>query len=220
MLRLEKGRYLFIMKSKFKGLILLLACVLFVILGVTFITSLQPKETYTYGELMTMLDEGKIEAFEIKTDGSVKFLVKKDDGTVTEVNYRLLAQSQMDTLLEKGEILKAEGKLKNYTTQEPSRSSGLLSWLPIILILVVLIGFWIYAMNQTTGKNGIDHRPKIDRRHAFDRIYVTEQQARQSNPKGKFITACHELLGKESDPFEKISQKDDQNHRQNRLDGI
>ena len=132
----------------------MLACVLFVILGVTFITSLQPKETYTYGELMTMLDEGKIEAFEIKTDGSVKFLVKKDDGTVTEVNYRLLAQSQMDTLLEKGEILKAEGKLKNYTTQEPSRSSGLLSWLPIILILVVLIGFWIYAMNQTTGKNG------------------------------------------------------------------
>jgi cell division protease FtsH len=101
---------------------------------------------YTFGNLITQLDNGQVKSLSIHTkDNTVD--VTTTSGQKYSVGYPddyalpLINQAQKETTQIQGGSLDVQGKTSN----------GWLSLLTYILPFVIFIGFWIFLMNQVQG---------------------------------------------------------------------
>ena len=145
-------------------LVLLIACFL---IGATVLsTSLNKSDPVSYGDVISLLDDGEVYSLEIDSslvatlelytyeEGSTE-PVQKDGKYVTKtITYRLGYGTQLDTVEAKAVAALEQGTLKVYNYEEPVETPWILNYLPYILILAALVIFFIVMMRQASGKGG------------------------------------------------------------------
>lgn len=116
-----------------------------------------------YSEIIDLFYEDKVEKFEISSRNvlTVKTIPEKtEDGQIVEgKTYTRTLRSIELFLYDIKDYLDGhrEGKIQNlktYDIAEPAKTSWLLSFLPYIIVIVVMIVFWIFIMNKSGSGMG------------------------------------------------------------------
>jgi cell division protease FtsH len=108
---------------------------------------------YTFGDLLTQLDQGQVKSTNIKTkDNTVSVLLfPQYGGTKYTVGYPdVYATPLIDDVQKEIATLKTQGITATLDVQGKT-SNGWLSLLTYILPFIIFIGFWIFLMNQVQG---------------------------------------------------------------------
>ena len=146
------------MKISVKNILLLLVIVLCFIMMATFFTSGGEKpETLPHSEITSMIADGKVESFVVKSDGvSMVLNVRETDENGQEVikaySYRLSNGEQLATIEATAQQALKDGKLTKYDYQAPKERSWFFTYLPYILIGITLIILVIVAIRFATSK--------------------------------------------------------------------
>ena len=154
------------MKINFKNILFLLAIVLcFVIMATVFNGYGQESRKIEYSDVVNYLREGKVESFVIDTTQTITMnvrtydaegnVVMNGDKAVTErVSYRFSNYVQLETVEALANEGLANGTLSTYNYEEPVETPWILTYLPYILIGIVLIALVVVTMRQASGKGG------------------------------------------------------------------
>ncbi|MBQ3100272.1 MAG: ATP-dependent zinc metalloprotease FtsH [Clostridia bacterium] len=129
------------------------------------------KSDPVYSEIVTMFKNGEIKSFQIDEGGKLTYVPYPAKGEKeTEVSYRLLDYSifynDLNEVIQKqveanenkdiNELKSGDGVVE-YTYKEPANIPWWVSYLPMLVIIVIIIIFWIYMMNQASGRSGKPH---------------------------------------------------------------
>ena len=152
------------MKANMKHVVLLLLMVAVFIFGAVIISDMvTEKETFTYGQLIALFEADNVKSFSIDTDGYITVITA--DETPKKYVYRFAYQMQ----LERVENYAVEGiplpdgvskkPLQNLDIsacdfEQPVDRPWILEYLPYIILMVLVGGFFIYMVNQTSGRGG------------------------------------------------------------------
>ncbi len=124
-----------------------------------------------YSEIVTMFKKGEIKSFEIDEGGKLTYIPYTEKGQQeVEYSYRLLDYSifynDLNEIIQKqvetndGKDVKdlsaGDGVIK-YTYKEPANIPWWVSYLPMLIIIVIAVIFWIYMINQASGRGGKPH---------------------------------------------------------------
>lgn len=106
-------------------------------------------DSLIYSDILKMFRSGEVKQFEIDETGNLTVL--KHDEQIFE--YKLLDvsifYSDLNDLVQQQ---LNDGTIESYNYKEPKEISWVVSLLPYVLVIVLLVGLWLYVMNQTTGK--------------------------------------------------------------------
>ncbi len=138
------------MKSNKKNVVLILLLIVFFVFAALMLSDymMGEEEKFTYGDLITMFEEDRVESFTVDTDG---WITLKGTDQKTYV-YRLGYTFQLERISELAE--NGGQNLKDYNFEEPEEQPWYLVYLPYIILFLVVGGFFIYMMNQASGKGG------------------------------------------------------------------
>ena len=129
------------------------------------------KNDPVYSEIVTMFKNGEIKSFQIDEGGKLTYVPYPAKGEQeTEISYRLLDYSifynDLNEVIQKQveanenkdiKELKSGDGVVEYTYKEPANIPWWVSYLPMLVIIVIVIIFWIYMMNQASGRSGKPH---------------------------------------------------------------
>ena len=157
------------MKFSFKNILLLVAIILcFAVMATVFNGYGEKAKELTYNEVLSYLDEGKVQSLVVDSDGTTMHLdvrqydengnvVTKDGVEVTaKYTYRISNYVQLETIEAKALASLAAGTLSAYNYEAPAEPSFLVTYLPYILIgvgLIVLIVITVRA-SKSGGRMG------------------------------------------------------------------
>ncbi len=143
------------MKANVKNIVFFLFLIaVFIIAAVMIVDTMTAKEEFTYSDLQDKFLNNEVKSFSVDTDGYITINGVDADGKEQEYVYRLSYAFQYEWVAEIAEAQHAEGVLEEYNFEEVKETPWFISWLPYIIILLVFVGFWIYMMNQATGRGG------------------------------------------------------------------
>lgn len=110
--------------------------------------------TLKYSEIVTMFKTEQVKSFEIDGNNNLKMT----DQNGKQYSYKLrdiaIFYEDLNDLVQ--EQL-ASGVIQSYTYAEPTTIPWWVRVLPYVLILGIFIAFWVYMMNQASGKGGKMH---------------------------------------------------------------
>ena len=164
------------MKANFKSIIMLVVLIGAVLVAVSVFT---PKESdsFVYSEVIEMFENDLVTSFVVDDTGTIhlkslsfatdasgaplldeagnKILKRDEKGelVITEHSYKFSYQTQVEEINGiAAEKLKSENSnLKEYDYLAPEETPWYAVYLPWIVTLVIIIGFWIFFMKQTSG---------------------------------------------------------------------
>ena len=166
------------MKANFKNIVMLLLIVCGVVFAVTYFSEdTRNKDAVVYSEIVELFEEDLVTSFVVDESGliTIKHLVPMvdsagnyilDDTTgerlykrndkgelvIQVFEYQFSFQTQIDEI---NELAKANFKngttLKEYDYKPTPETPVYLTYIPYILIAVLLVGLWIYVMKQTSN---------------------------------------------------------------------
>ncbi len=142
------------MKANLKNIVfLLLLIAVFVFAAVIITDMVAPKEEFTYGQLLELFEEDKVKSFSVDTEGYIS--LETVEGK--KYSYRFAYELQLLRI----EKIAAEGingtplaNLESYNFEEPVDQPWILQFLPYIILIVLVGGFFLYMVNQTGGRGG------------------------------------------------------------------
>ncbi|MBQ2718721.1 MAG: AAA family ATPase, partial [Clostridia bacterium] len=138
------------MKINIKNVVLLLLLVLvFIFVAVIVTDMIAEKDPFTYRDVVTMFETDAVKSFTIDTDGYM-YIVGTDG---KEYTYRLGYNFQLEYINE----IVLSGSLTNleeYNFEEPVDTPWILEYLPYIILMLLMVGFFIYMVRQTSGHGG------------------------------------------------------------------
>ncbi len=142
------------MKANLKNIVFLLLMIAVFIFAAVIITDMvAPKEEFTYSDLLTLFEEDKVKSFSVDTEGYITL------ETVDEKQYSYRFGYELQLL--RIEKIAAEGingtplaNLESYNFEEPVDQPWILQFLPYIILIVLVGGFFLYMVNQTGGRGG------------------------------------------------------------------
>ena len=138
------------MKINIKNVVLMLLLVLvFIFVAVIVTDMIAEKEPFTYRDVVTMLETDAVKSFTIDTDGYM-YIVGTDG---KEYTYRLGYNFQLEYIND----IVVNGNLQNlteYNFEEPVDRPWILDYLPYIILMLLMVGFFIYMVRQTSGHGG------------------------------------------------------------------
>ena len=138
------------MKMNMKNVVLLLLLVVVFIFAAIIITDMvAEKEPFTYGDLVALFEGDKVKEFSIDTEGYM--LLTDIDGK--QYTYRLGYNFQLEYINEKA----TSGTLQNlqkYNFEEPVDRPWILEYLPYLIMMLLMVGFFVYMVRQTSGHGG------------------------------------------------------------------
>ncbi len=142
------------MKANLKNIVFLLLLIAVFIFAAVIITDMvAPKEEFTYGQLIDLFEEDKVKSFTVDTEGYIS--LETVEGK--KYSYRFAYELQLIRI----EKIAAEGidgtplsNLESYNFEEPVDQPWILQFLPYIILIVLVGGFFLYMVNQTGGRGG------------------------------------------------------------------
>ncbi len=109
------------------------------------------EEIESYSTVVKMFKDKEVKAFTIDDTNTLRMKDKNDK--VYTYALRDIAIFYSD-LSEDIEQQRADGTIQEYEYEAPTTLPWWVSFVPYIIIMVVMIGVWIYFTNQMTGKGG------------------------------------------------------------------
>ncbi len=165
-------------KFNLKNIILISLLVLACIVGIAILLNVMlADEALVYSDVIYLFDNDHVVSFECDASGNAKILaheimtdkegvklknpdgsykfVFKDDGTpsLKKYSYKLSNTYQLEEF-HKYAVDGVNPNLEEYDFIAPKETPVILSYLPYILIGVVLVGFWIYMARQANNGKG------------------------------------------------------------------
>lgn len=157
------------MKINVKNIIFFLLLILVFVLGAMLLTDIGKKpETITYGELVEAFEDNRVTEFEVDSNAkiTVVFYPKDANGNVTsetkKLSYKFSYDFQLEEINQKAERnYNYDGTdgtptkvLVKYNYAEPKETSWFLTYLPYIILVLVIVFFYIFMIGQASGKGG------------------------------------------------------------------
>ena len=153
------------MKFSFKNFLLLLAIILCVVVMATVFNGYGAKtEKLTHGEVLSYLNDGKVESLTVKNNASVMLAVRvydengnqkfADDGKpITELYVvKLLTDTQMSSIEKLAAEKVLDGSLSSFDYDEPRQTPILMTYLPYLLLGIGII--LVIVITVRAAKNG------------------------------------------------------------------
>ena len=140
-------------KSNFKTVILyvvLIGVVLFV--ATQLLGEASPKDEITTQDIFGYFERGEVASFELDQDANLVLVLT--DEKKTEIKARLLDYELFRDEIFVPLILDNPDNTVEYNFKEPTQIPWWVEFLPYVIIFVLFIGFWIFMMNQATGRGG------------------------------------------------------------------
>ena len=158
------------MKFSFKNILLLVAIILcFAVMATVFNGYGETATELTYGQVISYLEEGRVESLVVDSDGTTLRLsvrqydeagnpVLKENGSIATkaCTYRISNYVQLETIEAKALEARAQGTLLSYNYEAPEQTSLLVTYLPYLLIgagLIALIVITVRA-SKSGGRMG------------------------------------------------------------------
>ena len=144
------------MKANIKSIILYAVLILGIIFGASLLLhNMNAAEELTYSEIIDMFYDDSVTKFEVSAGNVLTF--ETTDGKTYSRTLRDLGLFLYD--IEDYLVAYRNGEIKNltggYDIAEPSQSSWLLSFLPYIIVIVIMIIFWVYVMKKSGSMGGV-----------------------------------------------------------------
>ncbi len=144
------------MKANIKSIILYAVLILGIIFGASMLLhNMNAAEELTYSEIIDMFYDDSVTKFEVSAGNVLTF--ETTDGKTYSRTLRDLGLFLYD--IEDYLVAYRNGEIKNltggYDIAEPSQSSWLLSFLPYIIVIVIMIIFWVYVMKKSGSMGGV-----------------------------------------------------------------
>ncbi len=141
-------------KSNFKTVILYVVMIAVVLVVATQLLSTDStKEKITTQDIFGYFENGQVKSFELDQDANLKMVVMIEDKE-TEIKARLLDYELFRDEIFVPLILNNPENTVEYNLKEPTQIPWWVEFLPYVVIFILFIGFWIFMMNQATGKGG------------------------------------------------------------------
>ena len=141
------------MKKGFKQIIGYVVLIAVVIAVVAFLTSGLGSSKTTYQDVVKLFEEEKVKEFTLDNSGALK--MKTADGKTVEYKIWWLDKFQEDV----GESIQKgieNGTLEKYDLPT-HETPAWLSYLPFIIVIVLMVAMWIFMIRQASGKGGAAH---------------------------------------------------------------
>jgi len=142
------------MKNNLKTIILYLFLIGAIIVAMYFVLSDLPKEEVIYSQIVEYFENEQVKAFEIDENNNLTLVIRAEtEGAAdTYVVYRLRSYEMFwkdlsETIFEQHE----RGVIENYDIITPQETPVWLAFLPYVIIIVIFVALWFYAMRQATG---------------------------------------------------------------------
>lgn len=162
------------MKSTIRTIVLYVLIIgVVILLSAYLISGMNEAQKISYDDLIDMIYQDKVESFSISAKDVIT--VKTTDGQVYSRKLRsisLFLSDINDYLKERLDTPEALRTLKDYEIAEPQQTSWLMSFLPYIIMSVIIIALWIFAMNKAGGGAKMQNfgkartKPMVDTRNA------------------------------------------------------
>ncbi len=143
-------------KNNFKVIIFYSVLILLVILASTSLFNMTADKDQQYSEIIALFEKDQVKKFTVSADGDLSILTidnKKIEYELQRVDYfredvaEYVKQNFKDT---DGK----SGNLESYHYEPVPSTPWWLSFLPYLVIIVLFVALWFYAMNQATGGKG------------------------------------------------------------------
>lgn len=168
------------MKKGFKQIIGYVVLIAVVIAVVAFLTSGLGSSKTTYQDVVKLFEEEKVKEFTLDNSGALK--MKTADGKTVEYKIWWLDKFQEDV----GESIQKgieNGTLEKYDLPT-HETPAWLSYLPFIIVIVLMVAMWIFMIRQASGKGGAAH--------SFGKARAKVNTADKSKVYFKDVAGCDE----------------------------
>ncbi len=143
-------------KNNFKIVIFYAVLILLVILVSSTLFSLSGNEEISYSNVIAMFEKDQVKSFSVSADGDLTLITTDNKKIIVELQDIDYFREDVKEYVLKNK--KAEdgsgGNLEKYNYEPVITYPWWLSFMPYLVIIVVLVALWFYAMNQATGGKG------------------------------------------------------------------
>ncbi len=115
----------------------------------------QKQDALVYSNIVSAFHEKRVKSFVIDGNDELTMVLRNADGTTTTVVYELADADQFhkdldETILEQHQ----NGDIESFNYEAPTTLPWWVSFVPYLIIIVVIGFFWFYIMRQMSGKGG------------------------------------------------------------------
>ena len=154
------------MKINVKNIIFFLLLILVFVLGAMLLTDIGKKpETITYGEILDVFENNKVVKYNLDENAKMTITYYPKDAATGEwstetktVSYKFSYQFQVDDIsdlaIANNRLPDDEKVLVELNIAEPKETSWFLTYLPYIILVLVIVFFYIFMIGQASGKGG------------------------------------------------------------------
>ena len=147
------------MKSNLKHAIFYIVMIGMIIIAATTLWQSFPTDDVAFSDVIEMFEGERVKSFVVEQDNKlrmdVRVVLENGTETTTTVVYKLRDLGLFWTVLGDtiGEQLE-QGVIEKYDIPAPETLPAWVSFLPSIIIIILLIAVWIFAANQAMGGRG------------------------------------------------------------------
>ena len=147
------------MKSNLKHAIFYIVMIGMIIIAATTLWQSFPTDDVSFSDVIEMFEGERVKSFVVEQDNKlrmdVRVVLENGTETTTTVVYKLRDLGLFWTVL--GDTIgeqQEQGIIEEYDIPAPDTIPAWVSFLPSIIIIVLLIAVWIFAANQAMGGRG------------------------------------------------------------------
>ena len=141
------------MKSTVKTIILYVLIIGVVIfLSAYLISGMRSAEAITYDEIIDMIYQDKVKEFTISSGNVLKITTTEGKSYSRTLRSLDIFLEDIDDYLQARLNTPADDRvLKSYDIADPQQPSWFLSFLPYLILMIVVIALWVFAMRRASG---------------------------------------------------------------------
>ena len=143
-------------KSNFKTVIMYVVLIGIVLVVTTqLLAGASKAEEITTKDIFGYFQNDQVKSFELDQELNLTItLYEANSAGDTELSYRLLDYTMFYERIFIPYVDTPESTVESYDLEEPTSVPWWVEYLPFIVLTLLFIGFWIFMMNQATGKGG------------------------------------------------------------------
>ena len=141
-------------KSNFKIIVFYAVLILLVILSSTWLFNMTAEDEMQYSQIIALFEKNQVKKFTVSADGELSLVTienKKIEYELQRIDY---FREDVAEYVKKNSKENKGGNLESYHYEPLPESPWWLSFLPYLVIIVLFVALWFYAMNQATGGKG------------------------------------------------------------------
>lgn len=146
------------MKANVKAIILYAIIICAIIFVAAALLGNGNQEAVPFSEAASLILNGEVSEFSVSNKNVLT--MKKTDGKTVTVKLRdvgLLYDQIRDYCMEQQALPEAERTLKYYDFEAPREQSIFVSFLPYIIVMVVMFALWMFMMNRMNGGSKLNN---------------------------------------------------------------